>query len=133
MTIRLLIAEDHQWVREGLRAVFHNTDIEVAGEATNGDEAITQALENTFDVMLLDIKMPGCDGFEVLKRAKAENPNLRVVVYSQHDRPDFRERARQLSASGYLVKTANKNELIAAIQKVNQGERLWDEAAPKVK
>ncbi len=126
MAIRLLVAEDHAWVREGLRATFQNTEIEVGGEATTGQEAIDLAMGNGFDVMLLDLKMPGCDGFEVLERLKTQKPGLRVLVYSQHDRPDFQDRARTLSARGYLVKTAHKDELIDAIRKVDHGECLWD-------
>jgi DNA-binding NarL/FixJ family response regulator len=126
MAIRLLIAEDHPWVREGLRATFQNTEIEVGGEATTGEEAIDLAIGDGFDVMLLDIKMPGCDGFEVLEKVKSEKSDLRVLIYSQHDRPDFQVRARQLAASGYLVKTAHKDELIDAIRRVGHGECLWD-------
>jgi DNA-binding NarL/FixJ family response regulator len=127
MAIRLLVAEDHEWVREGLRAIMTNTEIEVAGEAITGHEAIDLALEGGLDVMLLDIKMPGCDGFEVLEKVRSERPDLPVLIYSQYDRPGFQERARRLQASGYLVKTAHKNELIEAILKVGQGECLWDE------
>ncbi len=127
MAIRLLVAEDHEWVREGLRAIVANSGIEVSGEATTGHEAIDLALGNGLDVMLLDISMPGRNGFEVLETVKSKRPDLPVLVYSQHDRPDFQERARRLQASGYLVKTAHKNELIEAILKVGQGECLWDE------
>ena len=132
MAIRLLIAEDHPWVREGLRATFQNTEIEVGGEATTGDEAIDLALGDRFEVMLLDIKMPGRSGFEVLEKVKSERSDLHVLIYSQHDRPDFQDRARQLAASGYLVKTARKDELIDAVRRVGHGECLWDEKATNV-
>lgn len=125
MSIRMLIAEDHPWVREGLRAAFANTEIEVADEATTGDEAILRALMNSFDVMLLDIKIPGRDGFEVLETVKAEKPDLPVLIFSHYVRWDFRERARQLAASGFVVKTAAKDELVDAIRRTSQGESLW--------
>ncbi len=127
MAIRLLIAEDHPWVREALCAALASTDIEVAGEAASGDDAIQQALTHNFDVMLLDIRMPGRDGFAVLEKVKSTKPDVRVLVYSQHDRPDFQKRARELAASGYVLKTAHKDKLIDAIRRVGQGESLWDE------
>ena len=127
MGIRLLIADDHAWIREGIRAVCGNTEIEVAGEATSGDEAIGMVLQDHTDVMLLDLKMPGKDGFEVLAEVKQEKPDLPVVIYSQHDRVDFKRRARELGASGYLNKRVEAKVLIHAIRQVAKGERLWDE------
>ena len=126
MTIRLLIAEDHDLVREGLRITFEETEIEVVGEATTGSEAVRLGALDGADVMLLDIKMPGGDGFHVLKRVKSANPELAVLIYSQHERPDFQDRARTLGACGYLTKRARAEELIDAVRKASQGEDLWE-------
>jgi DNA-binding NarL/FixJ family response regulator len=125
MTIRLLIAEDHDLVREGLRITFEETEIDVIGEATTGSDAVRLASRNGADVMLLDIKMPGGDGFDVLQQVKSANPKLAVLIYSQHERPDFQDRARSLGASGYLTKRARAEELIDAVRKASQGKDLW--------
>jgi len=125
MSIRLLIAEDHPWIREGLRAALASTEIEVVGEVATGAEAICAALAADFDIMLLDVKMPACDGFEVLERVKSARPDLPVLVYSHHVRWDLQERARRLAASGYVAKTADKDELVDAIRRASRGENLW--------
>lgn len=124
--IRLLIAEDHKMIREGLQIAFQDTEIEVVGEATSGDEAIQMALAHVFDLILVDINLPGCNGFEVLEQVKADQPDVAIVVYSHSDRPDFRARAQRLNASGYILKTAERKELIDAIRRAGRGEDLWD-------
>jgi DNA-binding NarL/FixJ family response regulator len=126
MTIRLLIADDHELVREGLRSAFNDTEIQVTGEATTGDEAAELALDRDVDAVLLDINLPGKDGFQVLRQVKSEKPELPVLIYSQHDRPDFKRRARELTASGYVVKGIHKTELLEAVRRVSRGETLWN-------
>lgn len=124
MTIRLLIAEDHQMVREGLRATFEDTDIEVVGEAATGEDATQMALNVAADVLLLDVRLPGRDGFEVLREVQRQRPDLAVLFYSQHDRADFRERARALGARGYLCKHIRGTALIDSIRRTRQGVEL---------
>lgn len=75
--------------------------------------------------MLLDIKMPEGDGFDVLQRVKSTNPQLAVLIYSGNERPDFQDRARSLGASGYLTKRARAEELINAVLRASQGQSLW--------
>ena len=125
MSIRLLIAEGHDLIREGLRGVFEHTEIHVAGEAATGDEAIRLTLDDEANVVLLDIKIPERDGFEVLRRIRALRPNVAVVIYSQSERTDYKTHARDLGASGFLTKRVHKSELIDAIKKVSNGGRLW--------
>jgi DNA-binding NarL/FixJ family response regulator len=74
----------------------------------------------------LDVKLPVFNGFDVLKAVRSKNTDLRVIIYSQHDRPDFWDRARQLAANGYVSKTSHKNQLIDVIRRVVQGECLWE-------
>ena len=128
MKIRLLIADDHELVREGLRGAFHATDIEVVGEATSGEEAIRLALDQDYDAMLLDVSFPDKDGLVVLGEVKMARPELPVAMYSHHDRADFKARARKLGASGYLPKTVRKRDLLAAVRAVSQGKQLWHPA-----
>lgn len=125
MTIRLLIADDHELVREGLRATFAHTGIEIVGEATTGTEAIRLANVRDADVLLLDVSMPGSDGFEVLRHVRAVT-SLAVVIYSMHDREHYFRRARELGASGYLTKLARSDQLINAIEAASRGEWQWD-------
>jgi DNA-binding NarL/FixJ family response regulator len=126
MSIRLLIAEGHALVREGLRGAFEHTGIHVAGEAATGDEAIRLTLDDQANVVLLDMKIPDKDGFEVLRRIRDLRPNVAVVIYSQSERTDYKEHARELGASGFLTKRVHKTELIDAIKIVSKGGRLWE-------
>lgn len=128
MSIRMLIAEGHAMVREGLRYAFQDTEIDIVGEATTGDEVIQLAMEDSYDLILLEIRLPGKDGFEVLERLMVERPNLPTVVYSHSDRSDYRERAKQLNARAYVLKSAERHELIDKLLRVSHGERLWDHA-----
>ena len=124
MAIRLLIAEEHALVRQGLRVTFEDTDIEIIGEATTGEEAVRLASREETDVMLLGIKMAD-GGLDVLRRVKSEKPEMAVLIYSQSGRFDIQKRARELGASGYLSKRADAKELIDAICKSSRGEKLW--------
>jgi DNA-binding NarL/FixJ family response regulator len=124
MTIRLLIADDHELVREGLRATFAHTRIEVMGEATSCAEAIRLANDVPADVLLLDVSMPGGDGFEVLRHVRSI-PTLAVVMYSMHDRDHYFRRARELGASGYLTKQASSEQLVNVIEAASRGESHW--------
>lgn len=124
MTIRLLIADDHELVREGLRAIFAHTWIEIVGEATTCAEAIQLADAVGADVLLLDVSMPGGDGFEVLRHVRSL-PTLAVVMYSMHDRDHYLRRARELGASGYVTKRASSEQLVDAIEAASRGESHW--------
>ena len=124
MTIRLLIADDHELVREGLRATFAPTRIDVVGEATTGAEAIQLVTAMDADVLLLDVSMPDGDGFEVLRHVRAVT-SLAVVMYSMHDRDHYIRRARELGATGYLTKRASSEQLVNAIDAASRGESHW--------
>ena len=104
MTIRLLIADDHEVVRCGLRSLFEGTDIEIIGEAKTGAETLEMADQLKPDVVLLDIRMPGGDGLNVLGRIKLETPELPVLILSTYDNPTYVARAVALDAAGYVLK-----------------------------
>lgn len=125
MSIRLLIADDHAVVRAGLRTMIAGSDIEIVAEATNGNEALQLAAQHSPDVVMLDVRMPECDGIACLGRLRSELPNLPVLMFSAYDNPTYIARAVALGASGYLVKTASKEEVIVAIQNVASGESIW--------
>lgn len=135
MTIRLLIADDHELIREGLRYALANQQaITIVAEAVNGNETLAWARQGGWDVLLLDLTMPDRDGFDVLQELSDDDamPSGGILVYSNHDRPDFHLRAQQLGARGFLHKSCQRNEIIDAIQRVASGESLWEVADGKL-
>jgi DNA-binding NarL/FixJ family response regulator len=125
MSIRLLIADDHEVVRCGLRNLVAGTDIEIVGEATTGDEAIQRTLELRPDVALIDIRMPGADGLTALARLKLECPEIAVLLLSTYDNPTYVARAVALGAAGYVLKGTDREGILDAIRKAAVGETVW--------
>jgi two-component system invasion response regulator UvrY len=122
--IKALIADDHAVVRQGLRQILLETsDMVVTGEASNGPEALERARSGGYDVVVLDITMPGRSGFEVLKELRLEDPALPVLVLSMHSEEQFAVRLLKAGASGYLNKESAPEELVKAIRKVVSGGR----------
>ena len=120
--IRLMIADDHAVVREGVKHIISEIpDIVVAGEATNGSEVLAEIHKKDFDLLLLDIAMPGRDGLDILKEVKTQKPKLPVLILSMYREEQFVLRALKLGASGYLTKDSIPDELIKAIKKIAQG------------
>jgi two-component system, NarL family, invasion response regulator UvrY len=124
--IRLLICDDHRIVREGLKQIFADSDdIQTVAEAQDGEQAMTAALslraEQKLDLVLLDIAMPLRDGLDVLVALKKAVPDLPVLILSTYPERHYAVRALKLGASGYLNKSADPDELIAAIRKINSG------------
>jgi len=102
--IRLLIADDHEVVRSGLKTLVAGTEVKVVGEVSTGAEAVKYALENEVDVVLLDIRMPDGDGLTALGRIKLDKPDMPVLILSTFDNPTYVARAVALGASGYVLK-----------------------------
>lgn len=121
--IRLLIADDHPVVREGLRRVVEAASFVVVAEATNGDDLLARAAEVQADVVLLDITMPGPGFVEVIQRLREQRPNLRVLVLSVQPEDQFGLRVLQAGAAGYLSKNQSPEQLVAAIRRVVAGGR----------
>ncbi len=120
--IKLLIADDHAVVRKGIKQILAETpDIVVADEAGNGEEIWAKIAKNSYDMLLLDISMPGKDGLEILKELKRQRPSLAVLMLSMFPEEQYAVRALKSGASGYLTKDSAPDELIAAIRKVNSG------------
>ena len=120
--IRVVIADDHQILREGLRQLLLAAgDMEVAGEAADGHAVLHAIRTLDFDVLLLDMSMPGKSGVELIKQVKAEKPKLRILVLSMHEEHQYAVRAIRAGASGYLTKESAASQLTAAIRKVAAG------------
>jgi len=122
MKIRLLIGDDHAVVRKGMKQILAETkDIVVADEAGNGREVLEKVQKTDFDMVLLDISMPGRDGLEVLKELKSLRPKLPVLMLSMYPEEQYAVRSLRSGASGYLTKDSAPDELISAIRKVSSG------------
>ncbi|MGE5301199.1 MAG: response regulator [Acidobacteriota bacterium] len=122
--IRILIADDHRIVREGLKQILAETpDMIVVDEASNGQEVLGKVWENDYDVVLLDISMPGRSGLDILKQLKNERPKLAVLVLSMYSEEQYAMRALRAGASGYMTKESAPDELIEAIRKVSTGRK----------
>jgi len=120
--IRLLLADDHPLVREGLKRILAAaSDIEVAGEAANGDETLALVKQHDFDLALVDLSMPGLSGLDLVKRLRLERPKLRILVLSMHGESQYAARALKAGASGYLTKDAAAAQLLGAIRKIAGG------------
>ncbi len=124
-TITLLVADDHEVVRCGLKSLLAGTEIEVTAEAATGEAAIKYAMENDPNVVLLDIRMPEGDGLTALGRIKLEKPEMPVLMLSTFDNPTYIARAVALGASGYLLKDCTRDALIGAIRTAASGESAW--------
>jgi len=122
--IRILIADDHAIFREGLKHILSESpDVKVAAEARNGQEVLEKIWSEKYDMVLLDISMPGMSGLEVLKQLKIEKPKLPVLVLSMHPEEQYAVRVLRAGASGYLTKESAPDELITAIRKISQGRK----------
>lgn len=128
--IRVLLADDHQIMREGLRRILAGqTDIEVAAEAADGDEALALVRAHDYDVALLDLSMPGLSGIDLVKRLKIEKPGLKLLVLSMHGEQQYAVRALKAGASGYLTKDSAAQQLVGALRKIAAGGVHVSEAA----
>ncbi|MCH8043256.1 MAG: response regulator transcription factor [Planctomycetes bacterium] len=125
MSIRILIADDHEVVRSGLKSLVAGTNIKVVAEVSTGEDAVRSVDENEFDVVLLDIRMDNGDGLTALGRIKLDHPDLPILMLSTYDNPTYVARAVALGASGYLLKGSSRDRLIEAIQTAAKGESAW--------
>ncbi len=120
--IRILIVDDHVMFREGLKQILaKHRDMNVAGEVGNGTDALQSVRSDGYDVVVLDISMPGRSGWDILKEIKLENPGLPVLILSMHPEDQYAIRMLKAGASGYISKESVPEELILAIRKVASG------------
>ena len=129
--LRVLLADDHAIIRDGLKQILADTeDLTVAGEAANGLEVMQQVRDRDWDVLVLDISMPGRSGLELIHMIKDEKPDLPILILSMHHEEQYAVRALQAGALGYLTKESDGELLVAAIRRVaNGGVYISDKVA----
>jgi DNA-binding NarL/FixJ family response regulator len=125
--IKILIADDHAIVRGGLKQIIATTaDIVVSGEAAQGSEVVDKLRNSEIDLLLLDMTMPGISGVDLIRRVRAEQPSLPVLVLSIHNEAQVVSRALRAGATGYVTKDSDPEVLLTAIRKLASGGRFID-------
>ena len=120
--IRIVIADDHTIMREGLKRILQEVeDIEVVGEAVDGFEVLATVRKAGFDLLLMDLSMPGRSGVDLIRQIKDEAPKLPILVLTMHEEEQYAVRAIRAGASGYLTKESAGTQLVMAIRKVASG------------
>lgn len=120
--IRIVIADDHTIMREGLKRILSGAeDIDVVGEAIDGFEALAQVRKGGFDLLLLDLSMPGRSGVDLIRQIKQEAPKLAILILTMHEEEQYAVRAIRAGAQGYLTKESAGTQLVSAIRRVASG------------
>lgn len=132
-TVRVLIADDHAIVREGMSRLLSRAGFTLVGEAADGVEALEKARQLQPDILVLDLKMPRMDGLQVIRELKQERPDARILVLTSFDDDDKVFTAIKLGAQGYLLKDSLPEQLLQALRDIKQGKSsLHPEIARKV-
>ncbi|TLV02719.1 response regulator transcription factor [Dyadobacter luticola] len=133
MPIRILVVDDHSVVRQGIISLLEDEDdIEIAGEAADGDEVWDMVEKTKPDVILLDLTMPRVSGIEVIGQIVPEFPDANILVFSMHNNPDYMISSAKNGASGYLQKDTSRDEMLAAIRSIARGELYFPPYASSV-
>lgn len=127
--IRVLIADDHVFYREGVCTMLGTVEeFEVAGEAATGEDTVAMAIKDKPDVILMDIKMPGLSGIEATRRILNKCPTIGILMLTMYEDDDSVFAAMRAGARGYLLKDADRDELVRAVAAVNRGEAIFSPA-----
>jgi len=125
--LRILLAEDHLIVRQGIRLYLENKGEEIIGEATNGREVVEMARSLHPDVIIMDIHMPELTGIEATRRIRHEFDDIRILVLTAYNEPSYVHALLDAGADGYILKTAELSELYAALVDISAGHRVFDD------
>jgi two-component system, NarL family, response regulator NreC len=127
--LRILLAEDHEMVREGLRSLVNaQPDMEVIGEAGNGQAAIERARELAPDIIIMDVSMPRMNGLQATEKLKRDLPHVKVLALTRHTDTGFLQQLFRAGASGYVLKQSTSDELVRAIRAIGSGGSYLDPA-----
>lgn len=125
--VRILLVDDHQMIRDGLTLLInHQPDLCVVGQASDGEQAVQQALALQPDVVVMDLTMPKLNGLQATQRIKAQRPHIKILALTVHEDASYLRQLTQASAEGYVLKRAAGEELIRAIRKVAAGGVYYD-------
>jgi len=131
--IRLLIADDHTIVREGLKKLLESEGgVEVVGEAVDGRDAVTKAMDLMPDIVLMDLSMPGLHGLEATRQIIKRMPKTQVLILSMHKNEAYVLQALQSGASGYILKDSASEEVVTAIQAISRGDSYLSPSISRV-
>lgn len=126
MTIKVVVADDHEVVRSGLANLLKGSGIEIVGEASDGDEAVEKTIKHHPDVVLMDIRMPNRDGLSALEVIRGKLPDARVVMLSTYDNPTYVARSVALGATDFVLKGSTRQELVDVITRAASGDEPLD-------
>ena len=120
--VRIVIADDHTIMREGLKRILEGAEeVDIVGEATNGFEVLALVRQGGFDLLLLDLSMPGRSGVDLIRQVRSEAPKLAILILTMHEEEQYAVRAIRAGAQGYLTKESAGTQLVGAIRKVASG------------
>jgi CheY-like chemotaxis protein len=125
VTIRLLIADDHEIVRDGLRLMFEGSDVEIVVESVDGQQAFDALGRHVVDVAIVDISMPRADGYRFLELVRAAGIGTPVIMHSVHDGSEYIRRCRDLGAKGFVLKGQDRGVLLSAVRAAHAGHEFW--------
>lgn len=124
--IRVLVADDHPMVREGLQSMLDAKGIQVVGAAATGREAIDLARQVRPSIVLMDVRMPDLDGLEATRLLHQEQPDLPVIIVTTYENPAYMAKALSAGAAGYILKGTSRDDLLQAVRAAAEGGMLWD-------
>jgi DNA-binding NarL/FixJ family response regulator len=122
VSIKVIVADDQEVIRQGIASMLGDEEIEIVAEAANGLEAIEKSLKHRPHVLLMDVMMPELDGLDALEKLRDQSPQTRVVMMSAYDNPTYLARSVALGADGFILKDVAAEEFVAAIQRAARGE-----------
>jgi DNA-binding NarL/FixJ family response regulator len=127
VSIKVIVADDQEVIRQGIASMLRDEEIEIVAEAANGLEAIEKSLKHRPHVLLMDVMMPELDGLDALEKLRDQSPQTRVVMMSAYDNPTYLARSVALGADGFILKDVAAEEFVAAIQRAARGEIASEE------
>ncbi len=122
MSIKIVVADDHEVVRSGLVSLFEGSDIQIVAEAASGEQAVEETRKANPDVVLMDIRMPDGDGLSAMEQIRSQSPDIPVVVLSTYDNPTYVARSVALGAADYVLKGSAREQIVGAIQRAASGD-----------
>ena len=125
MTYKILFVDDHEIVRLGLRQMFQGTDLEIADEAQSLEEGFNKFAAGKYDLVMVDVRLPGGDGLQLLGRVKTHTPSQPVLIFSAYENPTYVARAVALGANGFILKTDEEDRILDAALRTAKGENIW--------